>query len=260
MATTASAPASAPTTTEVPNFKIVGKLDGVPVVHDSVTYAQQVLQSNEYTAKLYATALALANKSYQVATPVLVRTKPILESADGLAVATFDRAEATFPYPFKTPTQDLVVVKQAKGIYDGQIHPYIASAQPVLTDILDKTSQINSAISSRAVATVHTSQDLAHSLLEQLRHLAEHGQNLPATLINGVGKVTGDLKEIVFAKDATIQDKSNKLAAYVKDHAKPVIEEIYNYVNAAKLKAEQEAQAVGEAANGTVENVSAPQS
>nr|XP_019042844.1 hypothetical protein I302_08553 [Kwoniella bestiolae CBS 10118]OCF21774.1 hypothetical protein I302_08553 [Kwoniella bestiolae CBS 10118] len=245
---TETATAPAPTSgSEIPNFKIVGKLDGVPVVHDSVTYAQQVLQSNEYTAKLYATALALANKSYEVATPVLVRTKPILESADGLAVATFDRAEATFPYPFKTPTQDLVVVKQAKGIYDDV-------TQPVLTDLLDKTSQINSAISSRAVATVHTSQDLAHSLLEQLRHLAEHGQALPATLINGVGKVTGDLKEIVFAKDASIQDKSNKLAAYVKDQAKPVIEEIYNYVNAAKIKAEQEAQALGQAANGSAEN------
>jgi hypothetical protein len=31
---------------------------------------------------------------------------------------SFDRAEATFPYPFKTPTQDLVVVKQAKAVYD----------------------------------------------------------------------------------------------------------------------------------------------
>ncbi|WRT67009.1 uncharacterized protein IL334_003975 [Kwoniella shivajii] len=245
---------STATASNAPSFKIVGKFDSVPVVHDSVTYAQQLLQSNEYTAKLYATALALANKSYEVATPVLVKTKPILESADGLAVATFERAEATFPYPFKTPTQDLVVVKQAKGIYDDRVHPYIISAQPVLSDVLNKTSQINSAISSRAVATIHTSQDLAHSLIEQLKHLAEHGQGLPGALINGVGKVTGDLKEIVFAKETTVQDKSNKLAAYVKDHAKPVIEEIYNYVNAAKLKAEEEAQRAGEVANGTIEN------
>ncbi|WWC61226.1 uncharacterized protein I303_103806 [Kwoniella dejecticola CBS 10117] len=249
--------ATAPTQ-EVPNFKIVGKLDGVPVVHDSVTYAQSVIQSNEYTAKLYATALALANKSYEVATPVLVRTKPLLESADGLAVATFDRAEATFPYPFKTPTQDLIVVKQAKGIYDDRVHPYILSAQPVLTDLVNKTAQINEAISSRAVATIHTSQDLAHSLIEQLKHLAENGQALPGTLINGVGKVTGDLRDIVFAKDATVQDKSNKLAAYVKDQAKPVIEEIYNYVNAAKIKAQEEAERVGEAANGSAENAPTP--
>ncbi|WWC85364.1 uncharacterized protein L201_000227 [Kwoniella dendrophila CBS 6074] len=255
-----AATATAPSTNEVPNFNIIGKLDSVPVVHDSVTYAQQVLQSNEYTARLYATALALANKSYEVATPVLVRTKPILESADGLAVATFDRAEATFPYPFKTPTQDLVVVKQAKGIYDDRVHPYITSAQPVLSDLINKTAQINSAITSRAVATVHTSQDLAHSLIEQLKHLAEHGQELPGALVHGVGKVTGELKEIVFAKDTTVQDKSNKLAVYVKDHAKPVIEEIYNYVNAAKIKAEEESRKAGEAANGTVENAPTPPS
>lgn len=35
--------------------------------------------------------------SYQVASPVIERSKPLLESADNLAVATFNRAEATFP-------------------------------------------------------------------------------------------------------------------------------------------------------------------
>jgi len=30
----------------------------------------------------------------------------------------FEKAEATFPYAFKTPTQDLVVVKQSKAVYD----------------------------------------------------------------------------------------------------------------------------------------------
>lgn len=59
------------------------------------------------TASLYQTAVAVANseyhvfdiavrekrltrflESYEIATPVLSRTKPILESADGLAVAT----------------------------------------------------------------------------------------------------------------------------------------------------------------------------
>lgn len=30
----------------------------------------------------------------------------------------FEKAEATFPYAFKTPTQELVVVKQSKAVYD----------------------------------------------------------------------------------------------------------------------------------------------
>lgn len=34
-------------------------------------------------------------------------------------------------------------------------------------------------------------------------------------LVQSVGKATNDVKDIVFAKDASIQDKSNKLGAYV---------------------------------------------
>jgi hypothetical protein len=33
-------------------------------------------------------------------------------------MSRFEKAEATFPYAFKTPTQDLVVVKQSKAVYD----------------------------------------------------------------------------------------------------------------------------------------------
>jgi hypothetical protein len=66
-----------------------------------------LINSVPLTASLYQTAVAVANsgshvfditvleerlirssESYEIATPVLSRTKPILESADGLAVAT----------------------------------------------------------------------------------------------------------------------------------------------------------------------------
>lgn len=43
------------------------------------------------------------------------------------------------------------------------------------------------------------------------------------------------MRDIVFAKDASLQDKSNKLGAYVVDHVKPVVDEIYNYVLGAKV-------------------------
>ncbi|GFZ46238.1 hypothetical protein JCM24511_04485 [Saitozyma sp. JCM 24511] len=234
----------------VPNFKIVSRLDGVPAIHDSVAYAQAIVNSTGVTASLYQTALALANKSYEVATPVLVRTKPLLESADGLAVATFDRAEATFPYPFKTPTQDLVVVKQAKAVYDARLAPFLQSAQPVISDVLQKTAEINSALGARAAATIHSSQEISHALLEQLRALAEQGKELPGTLLDGVTKATTDIKGIVLSKDATLQEKSNKLGAYVVDQVKPVVDEIYNYVLGAKKKAQDEASKAREQVNG----------
>jgi len=246
---------SAPTANgDVPNFKIVSRLDGVPVVHDSLAYAQSVLNSTHLTAQIYHTALGLASKSYDIATPVLSRTKPILESADGIAVATFDRAEATFPYPFKTPTQDLVGVKQAKGIYDARVAPMLQHAQPVIQDVINKTAEINSAIGARAHATIQTSQELSLALLAQLKALAEQGSEIPGTMLDAVSKASNDVKGIVFAKDASLQDKSNKLGAYVVDQVKPIVDEIYNYVLGAKNKAKEEASKATDQVNGVVNN------
>jgi len=232
---------------DAPSFKIIERLDGVPAIHDSVTYAHSLIQSTQTTSYVYQTALNIVARSYGLASPVIARTKPLLESADGIAVATFDRAEATFPYPFKTPTQDLVGVKQAKAVYDARLAPWVHQAQPVLQDVLNKTAAINSALGARAHATVQSSQEISHALLEQLRHLADQGKVLPGSLVEGVGKATTDIKEILLAKDQSIQEKSNKFGAYVVDQVKPIVDEIYNYVLGAKKKAETELQTNGSA-------------
>lgn len=247
--------ATATQSSPAPNFKIVSKLDGVPVIHDSVTYADSLLNSTETTASLYRFALGLANKSYGYAEPIVNRSKPLIDSADGLAVAVFDRAEATFPYPFKTPTGDLVVVKQSKAVYDSRIAPLLQQYQPVVNDVLDKTAKINGALGARAHATFGTSKEYADHLLEQLKQLAAQGKVLPGHLIEGAQKASNDIKEIVLAKDATLQEKSNKLGAYVLDQVKPVVDEIYNYVLGAKKKAEEQAGDLQKTVEGQVNGV-----
>jgi len=238
-------------TSDVPTFKIVDRLDKVPIIHDTLATAQALITSTQTTTNIYATALALASKSYDLATPVLTRTKPLLESVDGLAVATVDRAEATFPYPFKTPTEDLIVVKQAKGVYDARIAPWVQSAQPVLHDVINRTAEINSALGARAHDAIQTSQDLSLALLEQLKTLTAQGKVIPGHLLETVSKTTGEVREIILAKDATIQDKSNALAAYVVDQVKPVVDQIYELVLGAKKRAETEADKALHAVNGT---------
>jgi len=109
------------------DFKIVERLDSVPVVHDSIAYAEHLINSTQLTANLYQTAVNIATRKFnsensnqrnkkrlrqrirqrtcantcigsvEVASPVIQRAKPLIESADGLAVATFDKVEATFP-------------------------------------------------------------------------------------------------------------------------------------------------------------------
>lgn len=196
-----------------------------------------LIQSTQLTANLYKTALGIATRAYETATPVLARAKPILESADGVAVATFDRAEAAFPYAFKTPTDELVGVKQAKAFTNDRVVPLI---QPVIQEVLNKTAAINSELGSlqaRAAEAIHKSQEGAQDLLSQLRTLADQGKDIPQQLIEGLGKVTTDVKDIVLAKDGTVQEKSQKLASYVTEQVKPIVDEIYRHVLGAKKQA-----------------------
>ncbi|RSH86610.1 uncharacterized protein EHS24_004880 [Apiotrichum porosum] len=221
-----------------PSFKIVERLDSVPVLHDSYTYAQSLINSTQLTANLYQTALGLAVRSYDAATPVLVRAKPLLESADGLAVATVDRVEVIFPYPFKTQTQDLIGVKQAKGVYDARVAPLIQQATPVIQDVISKTAALNHELGARASAVVTQSTEISHALLEQLHTLRDQSKELPHQLSEVLTKVTADVKSIVLAKEGTYQEKTNKLAAYVVENVRPVIEEAYAQVLGAKKAAE----------------------
>lgn len=110
------------------------------------------------------------------------------------------------------------------------VQPVIETAQPLVVDVYNKTVSINTYLIQRAEQTVSSSGDLGHNLVEQLKHLASHGKELPSELIavgclahesrlqaetQAVTQTSHDLKEIVFDKDITLGDKSNRVSAYV---------------------------------------------
>ncbi|GMK55403.1 hypothetical protein CspeluHIS016_0204590 [Cutaneotrichosporon spelunceum] len=215
------------------HLKIVDRVNSVPVVHDSVAYAEQLINSTQLTSNLYQTVLGLAARALLTAEPVISRTQPLINSADNLAVATFDRVEAAFPYPFKTPTQELAGFKQAKAFHDDRV-------VPAIEEVIKKTSAINGELGSlqnRAVEVIHKGEKASHELVEQLKALREQSKDLPAQLIEGLGKVTADVKAIVLAKDGTVQEKTNKLGSYVVEQVKPIIDEIYKHVLGSKKAA-----------------------
>jgi hypothetical protein len=220
-----------------PHLKIVDRVNSVPVVHDSVVYAEQLIKSTQITTNLYQTVLGLAARALQTAEPVISRTQPLISSADNLAVATFDRVEAAFPY-LKTPTQELAGFKQAKAIHDERV-------VPALEEVIKKTSAINTELGSlqtKAAEVIHKGEKASHELVEQLKALREQSKDLPAQLIEGLGKVTNDVKAIVLAKDGTVQEKTNKLGSYVVEQVKPIIDEIYKHVLGAKKAAVEKVQ------------------
>lgn len=63
-----------------------------------------------------------------------------------------------------------------------QTNGCLQKLHPAISGVIAKAASVNSAIGARASATIHTSQDLAHALLEQLRQITEHGVQLPSAL------------------------------------------------------------------------------
>lgn len=63
-----------------------------------------------------------------------------------------------------------------------RVAPMLAS--PVVQDAYNKTIQINSALGARASATIQSSQELSHALLEQLRTLAAQGTEIPGVMLD----------------------------------------------------------------------------
>lgn len=74
--------------------------------------------------------------------------------------------------------------------------------QPVVHDVLVRTSEINSAIGARAQATIDVSKEYADHLVEQLKYLAEQGKVLPGHLIEvslrplGAERTTADYDRV----------------------------------------------------------------
>lgn len=115
----------------------------------------------------------------------------------------------------------------------------------MLEEVVKKTAAINTelgSIQTRAAEVIHNGSKASHELVDQLKTLADQSKDLPAQLIDSLGKVTADVKAIVLAKDGSVQEKTNKLGSYVVDQVKPIIDEIYKHVVGAKKTAVETAE------------------
>jgi hypothetical protein len=92
---------------QTPELTIFTRVVTIPVVHDSIGYLDQTLSSNSYLRMPYATAQAISFTAFEMSKPITSFFAPILTRADGLANQAVDVVENRYPYPFKTPAQDM---------------------------------------------------------------------------------------------------------------------------------------------------------
>lgn len=91
----------------LPEYKSLEKVQAIPLVHDSLSYAHSVFSSNPYTSYVYTTGLGLSTTAYNYSKPVQARLAPLIDRADGVALQGLNAVESRFPYPFQTPTEDV---------------------------------------------------------------------------------------------------------------------------------------------------------
>ena len=99
-----------------PELTILNRVASIPLVADSLDTLHQTLSNNPYTRSPYATAQGLSKAALGYTEPIQKTIAPLLVRADGLANKGLDVVESRYPYPFKTPTED--IVKDLKGRSD----------------------------------------------------------------------------------------------------------------------------------------------
>ncbi|KAI0628605.1 lipid droplet-associated perilipin protein [Trametes polyzona] len=91
-----------------PELTILSRVGSIPLVADSLNTIHSTLSNNPYTRSPYATAQGLSKSALSYTEPLQKRLAPILTKADGLANKGLDAVESRYPYPFHTPTEDII--------------------------------------------------------------------------------------------------------------------------------------------------------
>ncbi|KIP07257.1 hypothetical protein PHLGIDRAFT_89876 [Phlebiopsis gigantea 11061_1 CR5-6] len=108
--------AEAQTQPPATELTVLTRVASIPLIADSLGAVHQTLSTNPYTRSPYATAQGLSKYALGYTEPLQKTIAPLLVRADGLANKGLDVVESRYPYPFKTPTED--IVKDLRGRSD----------------------------------------------------------------------------------------------------------------------------------------------
>ncbi|PCH34966.1 hypothetical protein WOLCODRAFT_139660 [Wolfiporia cocos MD-104 SS10] len=103
-------------TSRTPELTIISRVASIPLVASSLNTIHETLLSNAYTQKPYSTAQGISKSALSYTEPLQKRLAPLIVRADGYANMGLDAVESRYPYPFKTPTED--ILRDIKGRSD----------------------------------------------------------------------------------------------------------------------------------------------
>lgn len=99
-----------------PELSSIHRVRDIPLVASTFEQVRSSLSESPYTRSPYLYAEDLSKKAFSLTEPLQKRLAPLLVRADGLANMGLDAIESRYPYPFKTPTEE--IIKDIKGQSD----------------------------------------------------------------------------------------------------------------------------------------------
>lgn len=98
-----------------PELTVLYRVAAIPLVAASLDTIHNTLSNNPYTRSPYATAQGLSKAALGYTEPLQKTIAPLIVRADGLANKGLDVVESRYPYPFKTPTEEIVKDIKERG-------------------------------------------------------------------------------------------------------------------------------------------------
>ena len=130
-------------TAPAPQFTVLTRVASIPLVSDSLAAIDATLASNAYTKAPYSAAQAISSRAYSISEPIQARLAPVITRADGFANKAIDVVESRYPYPFRTPTEEIYgTLKQhsehAVGIANKTIDEKVRSPAIAVVQTVDQ--------------------------------------------------------------------------------------------------------------------------
>lgn len=170
-----------------PSFEFVSRLGSLPVVADSLGYAQSTINAHPLLSQTYQLGNNVIVSTLKVAEPFTARLQPQLQAADSYACKGLDYAESKAPIISK-PTGDLIAQARvpadqarailatygdallqayhqrlagpAKDVYDARVAPVYGSAQQQFQELKNQNAYLQKA----SDAIVHLQANLAETI------------------------------------------------------------------------------------------------
>lgn len=167
-AATQSAPAvngiSSPSKVALDNSKAFQKIASVPLVSDSLHFAQSTIKSYPLLATTYGYGENFVNSSLRMAEPITNQIHPQLAYVDSLAAKSLDFAESKWSYPFHANTQELIDAAKLPADHAvGFVSAYAAAIQKAYGERVYTPAK--SAYDSHIVPVY----DTAHSKFDEIK-------------------------------------------------------------------------------------------